>query len=228
MTSACNISKTEVLRNLNGRSLLCKIKLRKINLSFSYWVTSDATTTTTVLRPYSRDHPGEPVPEENFWTLWCKRRFTEADIPTIRLGATPSGLTSAHLHHPPMMLMLLLLPFKYTAKQYMPNEYWLADRKPAQSSVRNNNSALTLKMHVHVQAMVSACAMVEYTLRVLHTHRMCDTALQTVFQATVMAKLLYAACATDLPSNRHHRSNGDCLEGKRENYQVCSVQYCVQ
>ena len=30
------------------------------------------------------------------------------------------------------------------------------------------------------------------------------------------------------PSNRHHRSNGDCLEGKRENYQVCSVQYCVQ
>jgi len=30
------------------------------------------------------------------------------------------------------------------------------------------------------------------------------------------------------PSNRHHRSNGDCLEGKRENYHVCSVQYCVQ
>jgi len=30
------------------------------------------------------------------------------------------------------------------------------------------------------------------------------------------------------PSNRHHRNNGDCLEGKRENYQVCSVQYCVQ
>ena len=26
----------------------------------------------------------------------------------------------------------------------------------------------------------------------------------------------------------HHRSNGDCLESKRENSQVCSVQYCVQ
>ena len=26
------------------------------------------TTTTTVLRPFFRDHPGEPVPEENFWT----------------------------------------------------------------------------------------------------------------------------------------------------------------
>jgi len=31
-----------------------------------------------------------------------------------------------------------------------------------------------------------------------------------------------------LTSNRHHRSNGDCLEGKGGNYQVCSVQYCVQ
>jgi len=47
-----------------------------------------------------RDHPAEPVPEENFWTLWCKGRFIEAYTLTIRLGATPSGLTSAHLHHP--------------------------------------------------------------------------------------------------------------------------------
>jgi len=44
--------------------------------------------------------PGEPVREENFWTLWCKGRLTEADTPTIRMGATPSGLSSAHLHHP--------------------------------------------------------------------------------------------------------------------------------
>jgi len=57
--------------------------------------------TTTILRPFFRDHPGEPVSEENFWTLWCKGRLTEADTPTIRLGATPSGLTSAHLHHSP-------------------------------------------------------------------------------------------------------------------------------
>ena len=33
---------------------------------------------------------------------------------------------------------------------------------------------------------------------------------------------------TPLPSNRHHRSSGDWLEGMRENYQVCSVQYCAQ
>jgi len=59
-------------------------------------------TATTILRPFFRDYSGEPVPEENFWTLWCKGRLTEADTPTIRLGATPSGLTSAHLHYPPI------------------------------------------------------------------------------------------------------------------------------
>ena len=48
------------------------------------------------------DHPGEPVPEQNYWTLWCKGRLTEAETPTIRLGATSSGLTSALLHHPPI------------------------------------------------------------------------------------------------------------------------------
>jgi len=52
--------------------------------------TTTTTTTTTVLWPFFQDHPGEPVPEKNFWTLWCKRRLTEADTPTIWLGATPS------------------------------------------------------------------------------------------------------------------------------------------
>jgi len=61
--------------------------------------------TTTVLRPFFRDHPGEPVPGQHFWTLWCKGRLTEADTPTIRLGATPSGLTSAHIHHPPQIFL---------------------------------------------------------------------------------------------------------------------------
>jgi len=55
--------------------------------------------TTTILWSFFRDYPGKPVPEEIFWTLWCKRRLTEADKQTVRLGATPSGLTDAHLHH---------------------------------------------------------------------------------------------------------------------------------
>ena len=56
---------------------------------------------TTVLWPFYRDHPDEPVTEENFWTSWCKRVLTEADTPSIWLGATPSGLISAYLHHNP-------------------------------------------------------------------------------------------------------------------------------
>jgi len=32
---------------------------------------------------FFRDHPGQPVPEENFWALWCKGRLTEADTPTV-------------------------------------------------------------------------------------------------------------------------------------------------
>jgi len=60
------------------------------------------TITTTVLWPVFQDHPGEPVPEENIWTSWWKGRLTEADTPTIRLGDTPSRLTSADLHHPPL------------------------------------------------------------------------------------------------------------------------------
>jgi len=46
-------------------------------------------TTTTVLWPFFRDHLGEPVPEENFWTLRWKGGLTEADTPTIWMGATP-------------------------------------------------------------------------------------------------------------------------------------------
>jgi len=70
----------------------------------SYFVQPLPHHTTNILRPFFRDRPGEPVTEENFWTLWCKGRLTEADTPTIRLGATPSGLTSAHLHPSPYVL----------------------------------------------------------------------------------------------------------------------------
>jgi len=59
------------------------------------------TTTTTVLRPFFGDHPGEPVPEEKVLDFMVQGKLTEANAATIRLGDTPSGLTSAYLHHPP-------------------------------------------------------------------------------------------------------------------------------
>ena len=67
-------------------------------------------TTTTILRLFFREHLGQPVPEQNFWTLWCKGRLIEAGTPTIRLDTTPSGLTSAHLHHPPIFYRPEALP----------------------------------------------------------------------------------------------------------------------
>ena len=70
--------------------------LKCLTMSYKMWMKRHTTTTaTTVLWSFFWDHRGEPVPEENFWTLWCEGRLTEADTPTIRLGATPSGLSSA-------------------------------------------------------------------------------------------------------------------------------------
>ena len=60
--------------------------------------------------PSSGTTPGQPVPEENFWTLWCKGRLTEADTSTIRLGTTPSGLISARIHHSPIFYRPDALP----------------------------------------------------------------------------------------------------------------------
>jgi len=87
---------------------------------------SHHTTTTTVLWPFFRDHPGEPVPEENFWTLWCKARLTEADTETIRLGATPSWLTSAYLHLPPFFYRPDALPATQptVSKHGMQSKHW--------------------------------------------------------------------------------------------------------
>jgi len=64
--------------------------------------------------------PREPVPEENFWTLWCKGRLTEADTLTIQLDATPSEPTSAHLNHPPIFYKQDALP----ATQPTVSKHW--------------------------------------------------------------------------------------------------------
>ena len=79
---------------------------------------------TTVLWPFFWDHPDDPVPEENFWILWCKGRLTEADTLTILpiwLGATPSGLTSVHLHRPPYFFADRM-PFLPPNQQYQSTE----------------------------------------------------------------------------------------------------------
>jgi len=87
-----------LLSGTSTNDLECPSRLFQLFSYFSKPYT--APHSTTILPPFFQDHPDEPVPEKNIWTLWCKGRLTEADTPTIRLGAIPSGLTSAHLHLP--------------------------------------------------------------------------------------------------------------------------------
>jgi len=92
------LSSSTVLLSASSMNIISSLSMNIM------YVTLFVQPTTTVLPqpfygPFFRDHPGEPVPEENLWTLWCKGRLTEADTATIRLGATPSGLSSGHLHH---------------------------------------------------------------------------------------------------------------------------------
>jgi len=56
-----------------------------------------------------------------------------------------------------------------------------------------------------------------------------DPLITVIFHCVLTTILVSVFCMCwPPPSNRHHRSNDDCLEGKRRNYQVCSVQYYVQ
>jgi len=73
---------------------------------------------TTVLRPFFWDHPGEPVPE-NFWTM-VQGKINRGRHTDHRLDATPSGLTSSHLHHPPIFYRPDALP----AAQPTASKHW--------------------------------------------------------------------------------------------------------
>ena len=55
-----------------------------------------------------------------------------------------------------------------------------------------------------------------------------DTGTECTLMAPCGSQRSVVQFFVPLPSNRHHWSSGDCREGKGENYQVCSVQYCVQ
>jgi len=73
-------------------------------LRFSFFSTRLAgktTTTTTILRPFSGTTRVSRCQEKTSG-LYGAREDWQRQTPTIWLGATPSGPTSAHLHHPPI------------------------------------------------------------------------------------------------------------------------------
>jgi len=99
-------------------------------------------------------------------------------------------------------------------------------------------------LHLLFIHIVTVCVIVSYVHLYKFLHVAYIAAFVTVKKAVIyglsiafvdiqmescpQAKDISSLFTPPLPSNRHHRSSGDCLEGKRHNYQVCSVQYCVQ
>ena len=89
---------------------------------------------TKVLSSNNHNHftalfPGQPGwagARRELMDLWCKGRLTEADTPTIRLGATPSGLTSDHLHHAPYFYR----PDALSATQTTASKHWRQNPHP--------------------------------------------------------------------------------------------------
>jgi len=79
------------IRHDKSGTFQCKFS---IPTTYCLLMHTHAHTYITVLRPFFRDHPGEPVPEEIFWTFTVQGKITEADTLTIWVGTTPSGLIS--------------------------------------------------------------------------------------------------------------------------------------
>jgi len=93
---------------------VCRCHLVK---STFWWIPN--TTQQQFYGPFSGTTRWAGAKRELLWTLWCKGRLTEADTLTIRLAATPSRLTSAHLHHPPSNVPSPMVHFdEYTSRNW--------------------------------------------------------------------------------------------------------------
>jgi len=70
----------------------------------------------------------------------------------------------------------------------------------------------------HVQNVISSCARTLHALRMLRAHGLCDVALQTVYRAVVVARLLYAASARFTTAADRQRIEGFLCRGVRAGY----------
>ena len=77
--------------------------------------------------------------------------------------------------------------------------------------------------------LIEVCESSLYTYDNVILHVNCVSLLHNSCSCiTIILQDCVSEKVSPLPSNRHHRRCDDRLEGKGENYQVCSVQYCVQ
>ena len=125
---------------------------------------------------------------------------------------------------------------------FLPESYDMFQDKHSQTGWNNNDyyrASLAVLFIISLQLSVRFCVLLlaEGLWQTTCWMRYARTSGMFSYKLFCSVRFLcffYQFCDTiltdlpPLPSNRHHRSNGDCLERKRENYQVCSVQYCVQ
>jgi len=95
--------------------MLYNIHCLRLNSALATWLCKRApmceiTTPQQFYSPFSRTTRVSQCQKRTPGLLWCKGTLTEADPLTIWLGATPSGLTSAYLYHPPVFYRPDALP----------------------------------------------------------------------------------------------------------------------
>jgi len=125
----CTVCQQWVHKKCSGiKDSLCKAMKSFICRGCSNPVISTGhTTTTTVLWPFLRDHPGEPAPEENFWTLWCKGRLTRnrhTDNPARRHSIRTNHCPAPPSPHFFTGWMPFLSPNQQCQSTECNNQYW--------------------------------------------------------------------------------------------------------
>jgi len=92
----------------------------------------------------------------------------------------------------------------------------------------SGNTAVYCKCHKAVRRLQGLRVYTQIMQSKVHNINECLHCHQMLSTYPLPYEICLQCFITPLPSIRHHRSCGDCLEGKGENYQICSVQYCVQ
>ena len=122
-------------------------------------------------------------------------------------------------HNPTHQMSALTQPKALRIKVVLIQRLQVSTVLPCRSDIMTSG-----KLYYIITVIVMFSRSTRQTRDIFISH--CPVDIETIMFADT--PFLAPISAPPLPSNRHHRRCGDCLEGKGENYQVCSVQYCVQ
>ena len=111
----------------------------------------------------------------------------------------------------------------YLKEHYQHNKLeWFSMRQLLEMTQEFSNNRSKIRQNIHTYIAL-------FVARIKKRQKICFSNNMEQIQTKCGHSDLHSIGPTQqLLGNRHHRSCGDHLEGKGENYQVCSVQYCVQ